>query len=350
MTDRLHITNHDQRLRDLQAKQAAGVTQDQATAQGVAGQDTNPYRVQAGQMAGAGFSPQDIDAAQRVKAGITPKDTTETERFVTQYRQDHPGATQEDALKAYTADTTKEPAKPAAPLESGGVMYGVRGSDGKEYYASQMNDPSTPDEVKQIYSTVKKAQADKQAEADKKEAETNERFLKSQENIANRLGQSEAFQARMADFREQDGVYKGLDTQARKTQELADTYNAQYAQPGNKSATDTALLTDYTSVLAAGGRKTQAEIALARNIGNFELNSAQKWKKLTTGELPDELRKMYLDYITSAAKTQRVDADQVKPDLPEVAVPQGPKTKALKSQQSDPVTNFLKNFPTAPAH
>lgn len=257
------------------------------------------------------LSTADQAKAARIKAGLEPNADT-------------------------TYKTDNAPAKPVQepkPLESGGVLYGVSDpSTGKQYLASQMNDPNTPQNIKEIWKTVQGAQAQKKQEADKKEEDRDKRFLESQANIASRMGRTEEWQAKMADYREQLAEYKPLSTQAEKTQELADTYAAQYQQPGNHSATDTALLTDYTSVLAQGGRKTQAEIALARNIGNFELNTEQKIKKFTTGELPEELRKMYLDYIQSAAKTQRDDANKIKPEPPSVSVPEGPKTKALKQQ------------------
>jgi hypothetical protein len=351
-TDKAHITKHA--VQTARAAQSAKVNAyyDQNRAAGAQGAATATQAVVPGQL-----SPTEERQAALVKAGIEPKAVDKP--VLKQYKladgtvawldASHPenlpaGASALEPGAAKTAPTVK-------PLESGGVPYGVE-ADGKTYLASQMTDPATPQNVKDTWKTIQDAKAAKQAEEDKKEADRDKRFLETQAAIAGRMGQSEAFQAQMADYREGLGVYKGLDAQARKTQELADTYSAQYAQPGNHSATDTALLTDYTSVLAAGGRKTQAEINLARNIGNFKLNWEQRLKKLRTGELPDELRKMYLDYISSAAKTQRDDADKAKPDLPQVGRGfEGPKTKSLKGggDDIDAIVNALSKGQNASA-
>lgn len=84
--------------------------------------------------------------------------------------------------------------KPSAPLEVGGVMYGVRGPDGKEYTASQMNLPTTPPEVKELYKTVKDAQESKQTEAQKKEQAVQDKFDKTQAAIESRFERSQANQ------------------------------------------------------------------------------------------------------------------------------------------------------------
>jgi hypothetical protein len=334
LLDSLHITNHLKnhvaQVRAENAKKYAGQTSSMATSYAGA-VPPNPLIVKQVQAQQAGASPAEIEA---MKNPLTrPQDKTDQDKFVNDYLQRNPSKTREDAVRAWTDATTKDTSasKPDAPLEAGGVPYGVR-VGGAEYPASTLGPNGTaPPQAKEMWKTIKDAQAQKRADEQKKEDETNERFLRSQQDIAARMGQSENFQAQMAGYREQLSNYKTQDANADNTQTLADTYEAQYKQPGNHSATDTALLTDYTSVLAKGGRKTQAEIQLARNIGSFELNLEQKLKKATTGELPDELRKMYLDYINAAAKTQREDADKLKPEPPTIGVPEGPKTKALRA-------------------
>ena len=345
ITDRLGITNPQQRIRAVAAKRAADIAEDEREAQNLAAatpQPLNKFVQLKREMETAGFSPEDIATALRGSAGLVPKDATEQERFVTQYKIDHKGATDEDALKVYARAT----AKPTAPkgmkaLEQGGVAFGVENQDtGQQYLASQLGpNGDAPPEAKQIWSTIQKVLADKQTAQDKKQQEEDERQLRGLAAIAERMGRSEEFQEQMAGFREQLGEYKTLDQQARKTQTLVDTYTAQYAQPGNKSAVDTALLTDYTSVLAQGGRKTQAEINLARSIGSFQLNWEERLKKAATGELPDELRKLYLDYLTAAAKAQRADANAAKPEMPQLPAPTpgGLKKRAAQNLGNDPL-------------
>lgn len=331
--DKLHITNHLKNhvanVRAENAKKYADQTGAMTSAYTQA-TPVNPLIAKQVEAQQAGASPAEIEAMRNPLT--RPQDKTDQDKFVNDYLQRNPGKTREDAVRAWTDATTKDTSasKPDAPLEVGGVPYGVR-VGGNEYLASALGPNGTaPPQAKEMWNTVKDAQAQKRADEQRKEDERDDRFLKSQADIAARMGQSENFQAQMAGYREQLANYKKLDGDADNTQTLADTYEAQYKQPGNHSATDTALLTDYTSVLAKGGRKTQAEIQLARNIGSFKLNLEQKFKKAATGELPDELRKLYLDYIKAAAKTQREDADKLKPEPPSIGVPEGPKTKALK--------------------
>jgi hypothetical protein len=340
-TDRLHITNHDAREKDLAAKQATSNAQDSESAKAIAQGSpapVNPYIQQEKQLGQAGFTPEEGHQAVASRVGILPKG--EQEVFIQDYIKRNPTKNREDALRAYTDATTKDTAasklQEPKPLETGGVLYGVSDpTTGKQYLASDIDKPDTPQSIKEIWKTVRAGQDQKKADADAKEEDRQKRFLDGLAAVASRQGRSEEFQAQMVGFREGMGEYKTASTKADNTKTLADTYKAMYAQPGNHSATDTALLTDYTSVLAAGGRKTQAEINMARKIGSFELNTEQWIKKAATGELPDELRKMYLDYIDSAAKTQREEADKLKPELPALAGgPQGPKTQSLRDTQS----------------
>lgn len=335
MTDKLHLTNGLKRANDQTRMQDQGNEQDR--------QQTQTFQQGAPSQGVAGLNPDEQAQAVRIKAGLTPKDTTEQERFTADYLKRNPGKNLEDALRSYTDATTKDtsgnkPAQEPKPLESGGIMYGVSDpSTGKQYLASQMNDPATPQNIKEIWKTIQDSQTAKKADADKKEQDRDNHFIEAQKNIADRMGRSEEWQAKMADYREQLAGYKTMDQSANKTQTDADTFAAQYKDPNtpDKAAVDTSLLTTYTSVLAQGGRKTQSEIALARNIGDLALNLKTKaYKAFHGGELPPELRKMYLDYINSAAKTQREDANKVKPEPPSVSVPEGPKTKALKEAKS----------------
>jgi hypothetical protein len=149
------------------------------------------------------------------------------------------------------------------------------------------------------------------------------------------MGRSEEWQVQMAGYREGLGEYKKQNDLANQSEEMANNYKSQYADPNTpKAATDTALVADYTTVLARGGRKNKAELEMARNIGDLETN-AKTWmfKKFHGGELPPELRNLYLDYIDASAKSQRKEADSLKPDPPTVGYAQGPKTKQLQDSR-----------------
>lgn len=152
-TDRLHITNHDARMKQLLQRQQAGVAQDRQTAQNLA-QGTpqapppvNPLTQKYNQAREAALA-----------AGKTPEEAGQL------------------AFESIFPSPKTAASKPAAPLEAGGVMYGVRGPDGKEYLASDMEKPTTPPEVKELFKTVKGAQTEKQAQADKKQQEAESRF------------------------------------------------------------------------------------------------------------------------------------------------------------------------------
>lgn len=330
ITDKLHLSSLKQREQQLKAKQAKGAAQDEGSASAIA-QGTVPYTQQPDFLKAQSLEKQRIAAEPPEYKNFRLSDGSTATIDVRH---------QAIPVGAVMVGTSEGSLKVEAPkvLEASGTPYGITDPDtGKTFYASQMKDPNTPQNIRDTWSTVQSGIKAKQDEQDKKDEDRDKRFLETQAAIADRMGRSEEWQATMADYRERLGNYKTLDANANKTQTLADTYEAQYQDPNtNKSAVDTALLTDYTSVLAQGGRKTQAEIALARQIGSFKLNMEQRGEKFVTGELPKELRKMYLDYIKSAAKTQREDADKLRPDPPTVTVPEGPKTKKLKESR-DPL-------------
>ena len=75
-TDRMHITNHDARVKDIAAKNAASVAQDSSQAQAYAQGSTtssNEYNVEKQKLKDAGFSQEQIDKALENKAGLTAK-------------------------------------------------------------------------------------------------------------------------------------------------------------------------------------------------------------------------------------------------------------------------------------
>jgi hypothetical protein len=339
ITDKLHLTTLKNRQDKAKAQQTAGAAQDQSQAQSIA-QGTVPYAQTAPAMLETQKA-KDAQALQATKAKPALKNFRNPANGEEQVFDANDPASIPQGWVMAGAGTGAASGKPTVkPLEAGGVPYGVE-ADGKTYYPSQMNDPNTPPEVKETWNTIQAAKKAKADEADKKDEERDRRFLQSQAAIASRMGRTEAFQMQMADFREQENVFKTMDTAARKAEDEANTYDAMYKDPKtNKSAADTALIAAYTSVIAKGGRKTQAELQMAREIGDFKLNWEQKAKKFTTGELPAELRGLYLDFIKSSAKTAREDADQAKPDLPKVVIPVGPKTGKLKdargAQQGGP--------------
>lgn len=328
LTDRAHITNADHRAEDRANDQAWNQYDEKQFTQ-TAQNNVKPNPL----------SPQEQTQAAKIKAGLTPKDTTEQERFVTDYMRRNPTAKAEDALKVYRDSTTGGAAagkmQEPEPLEKGGVLYGVKDPiTGKQYLPTDMDKPDTPQNVKEIWKTVSGAQDAKKAEAEEKEERREREHLQTIGAMFGRMGRSEEFQAQMVGYREGYQEYKKQADVANASEDMVKNYTAQYADPKtDKSAADAALVADFTGILARGGRKNIAEQKLAREIGSFSLNAQQWWKKKTTGELPPELRNLYLDYMKSAAKTQREDAENLKPDPPQILSPQGPKTKQLKDSR-----------------
>lgn len=139
VADKLHITNH---LKNLVAQKRAdaaakyqGQNQQMASDYGTAAMPpVNPYQQSEAQMRAAGFSEPDIQQAMRAKAGLLPKDTTEQERFITNYKAQHPGTTEEQALHAYTAATAKPGAMRSVTIGGpDGKPMLANYSDGKYY-------------------------------------------------------------------------------------------------------------------------------------------------------------------------------------------------------------------------
>ena len=197
----------------------------------------------------------------------------------------------------------------------GGIVLGGTDEHGRSFSLQDILAGNGGKDLQSQAQAYQKGEADKQAAADKKVKEAEDRQSQRESATNARQERSENFQQQMLGLREQEDAYKKLDETANQSQSLYDTYKAQYAQPGNHAATDTALIADYTTVLAKGGRKTQAELQMAREIGNFKLNAEQRLKKMYTGELPDKLRNMYLNYMKSTAQTEREEANKVKPNL-----------------------------------
>jgi hypothetical protein len=222
------------------------------------------------------------------------------------------------------------------PLEAGGAPYGVEDiGSGVTYLQSQMNLPTTPAPVKEAWNSIQTAIKAKADAAQRKEDESNERQLRSIQAIASRMGQSEQFQEQMASYREGLGEFKKLDQDARDAQSSYDMQAAASQLPGNKSAFDTALITDYTRVLSKGGRMTQAEIKFAQQVGSLGLRADRAMSLAASGQLPPKLRKMYLDYLKARAGSMRKEADDAKPDMPTVSV--GGKGKQQPKKANDPL-------------
>ena len=239
-------------------------------------------------------------------------------------------------VKAGNEAVTQKPLKGLKALEQGGVAYGVEDQDsGKQYLISQLGlNGDAPPEAKQIWQTIQQAKKEKEDAADKKQRESDERQMRGLAAIAGRMATSENFQEQMAAYRSDLTTYRALDKQARDAAESAELYANDANIPGNKSAFDTALITDYTSILAKGGRKTQAEINFAQQIGGLGLRTEKMFDKAKSGELPKEMRRMYVEYLKARAGSMRKEADEAKPSSPEISAPQGPtqrKNKAAKA-------------------
>jgi hypothetical protein len=249
-----------------------------------------------------------------------------------------------DHINGITQGTEKPP-KGLKAMDQGGVFFGVEDQDtGKQYLKAQLEPGGdAPPEAKQMYAAVQKAAKDKQDAADAKENEKQKHEDKVTERQArqlsasfDRLGMSEQFTEQMGEYRSNLLTYRNLDTEARKSEETVKALEAQYSTPGNKAAVDNELQNFFTTVVQKGGRKTAAELALTLKIGSFGMNLEQMATKASKGELPPDLRKMFLDGMKAVAAEQRAVADQVKPELP--ALPQRPGAKpATGAKQVGPI-------------
>ncbi len=336
--DKFHITRDlASRLQARQSKKVAGYyAQNQAEA-GQYAQGTEPTDLQ-------------LKLAEAQRMGATPDQIEEIKReaFTPLLAKEVPD------LKNFRSTSTgevrlfdsKKPIPPGwvlaptgasadAPevkaLESGGVTFALQHTPtGQTYFPSQMNDPATPQSVKETWKTIQAAQKAKQDAADKKEREAEERQEKSLEAIAARMGQSEQFQEQMASYRSQLGEWKTLDQQARDAETNYQMQSAQAKLPGNHSAFDLALIADYTRVLAKGGRMTQTELGWAQKVGSLGLSLDKMASMAATGQLPDSMRQLYLNYLSARSASMRAEADAAKPDMPTVGGPEGPQTKKLR--------------------
>lgn len=120
------------------------------------------------------------------------------------------------------------------------------------------------------------------------------------------------------------GEYTKLDAQARDVESAYQKAVEASKNPGNKSASDNALVYAYTRAqIARSGRMTQAEIQASQKIGSYGLTAQQMYDKATTGQLPDELRNLLMNEIGLSAKYARQEADQLKGEMgPGTGVPQ----------------------------
>lgn len=132
-------------------------------------------------------------------------------------------------------------------------------------------------------------------------------------------------------------TYEGLNKEAVNDTNTANFYEQAYQQPGNKSAYDTSLVTDYTGVLAKGGRKTQAEIGFAQKIGGFGLRLDAMLSKAQSGELPDGMRQLYVDYLKARAKEETDSAQNMRGQIQQNISPgKKPRSNKTPSPPSPP--------------
>jgi hypothetical protein len=84
-----------------------------------------------------------------------------------------------DHINGITQGTEKPP-KGLKAMEQGGVFFGIEDQDNGKQYLKQQLEPGgdAPPEAKQMYAAVQKAATDKQAAADKKSEEANERQMR----------------------------------------------------------------------------------------------------------------------------------------------------------------------------
>ncbi len=203
---------------------------------------------------------------------------------------------------------------------------------GVQYLPSQLGPTgNAPPEYKEAWKVLQDQKAAKEEAENKKE---NDRITSQSRTLAagfERMGMQQQFQELMRQYGSDLTEYRAVDKVARDSESLVKSLDDQYnAPPGSRAVADNMLQNFYTTVVQKGGRKTAAELKLTTQIGNLETNLKQKVDKITSGELPSQLRVALLDGMRAVAKEQREEANKLKPELPELPTPQGPKTKQLK--------------------
>lgn len=306
ITDKLHLTSLKSRQDKEKAAQTKGAAEDESGAQALA-QGTVPYTQDPKFLESKALETQRAGAAEAL----------EDKRLAGQ-----------KALEQMRLDQ-KVP-KGLKILGSESSPYGVQNQDtGQQYLPSQLGEKGdAPPEAKQIWKTLQEAKQAKIDEDNRKEDERNERQAKTIAAGFERMGRTQEFQENMAQYRADLTTYRGLDKDARNSEETVKALDEQYKQPGNKAVADNELQNFYTSVVQKGGRKTAAELALTLKVGSLGMNLETMAKKAASGELPDDLRKQLLSGMKAVADEQRAMADQTKPELPQITG--GNKTKALK--------------------
>lgn len=144
-------------------------------------------------------------------------------------------------------------------------------------------------------------------------------------------GLSTLARSKFAPYKADATTLATVEKQYESDKAAADSYAQAYQQPGNKSAFDTALVTDYTSILAKGGRKTQAEIAFAQKIGGLGLRMDALLQKASTGELPDAIRKLYVQFLNQRVAEEGAEVNNLRKQLGGEPAPSNPPANPPKS-------------------
>src|SRR5271156_794787 len=204
----------------------------------------------------------------------------------------------------------------------GGIPISGTDEHGRSFSLQDIRAGNAGKELQGQLSAYEKGEKDKQDAAEKKQkerdAEAEKRQERSESAMESRQEKGFANQAAMADYREQEGTYKTLDTEARESERQLKADDAGYKQPGNKAAVDNALVFAYTRIQAKGGRMTNTEVQMTQRIGSLGLTAEQMYQKAATGELPNDLRKMLYDVAKEGAQASREEADAAKPKAPQV--------------------------------
>lgn len=311
ITDKLHLTSLKNRQDKEKSTQAKGAAQDESGATAIE-QGTVPLTQ----------DPKYLQSRALETQRTTAADALEDKRLTGQKQLEQMRIDQQD----------KKPLKGLKVLGSESSPYGVQNEDtGKQYLPSQLgSNGDAPPEAKQIWNTLQQAKQAKVDEENKKEDERTARQAKTIAAGFERMGRTQEFQENMAQYRADLTTFRGLDKDARNSEETVKALESQYSQPGNKAVADNELQNFYTSVVQKGGRKTAAELALTLKIGSLGMNLQTMAQKAASGELPEQLRKELLSGMKAVANEQRAVADQTKPELPQVTAPGAKGTKALK--------------------
>lgn len=275
-----------------------------------------------------------------------------------------------DFIEHRTGIMKGEPRTPKGlkAIDTGGIFMGIQDQDtGKQYLPSQLAaGGDAPPEAKTMWNEIQKAQKDKEAAADKKEKEAEERQTRSFAHAAQMVGLQMQKQIELGNIREAQSTFKDAEKSYRSAAELSQDMqkNAQAAKQGDQQA-QIAILTDHAggTTKLAGGRLTKPIMDELTGSLPFLEKVQKQWSTGPDGIQylsgvtlsPDQVDRM-LAVAQNRVSVMKDSLDGIRADHPE-AFPQTPAKKVggilpktgaqpVSKPDDDPVNKFLKNFPS----